>query len=82
MNRRQFLKITGGGIALAASLEPLAIAAEKGATTGGVRGNGSEADIRSLFEASNENVLALWARGSRRRHLRQDHRQRDQERDQ
>jgi len=59
MRRREFLKIAGGGITLAASLEPLAIAAEMGATTNGVLGNSTDTDLRSLFEANDEDVLAL-----------------------
>ena len=59
MKRRQFLKIAGGGLALSPWLEPWGIAAEGSAAAGGVLGNSADADIRSLFEANSEEVMAL-----------------------
>ena len=59
MKRRQFLKIAGGGMALSPWLEPGGIAAKGSAATGGVLGNSTDADIRSLFEANGEEVMAL-----------------------
>lgn len=59
MRRREFLKMAGGGIALSSWLEQLVIAADGSAATNGVSSAGADADIRSLFEANNEEVLAL-----------------------
>jgi hypothetical protein len=62
MKRREFLKIAGRGMALSLWLEQLGIAADGSAVTSGVLGNSAEVDIRSLFEANSEEVLALTQR--------------------
>ncbi len=59
MKRRQFLKIGGSGIALSPWLEHLVIAADGSGATNSIPSRISNADIRSLFEASDEEVLAL-----------------------
>ena len=59
MRRRQFLKIAGGGMPLSLWLEPLVIAADERVATNGKSTVASDADIRSLFEANSEEVLAL-----------------------
>ncbi len=59
MRRRRFLEIAGSGIALASWLEEALSASEGSAPTDGVVGESTEADIRSLFEANGEEVLAL-----------------------
>jgi glycogen debranching enzyme len=59
MKRRKFLKILGGGITLSPWLEQLVIAADDSAEDLGIWAHSANADIRSLFESNNEEVLAL-----------------------
>jgi len=59
MRRRQFLKIAGSGIVLAPWLQKVLAAAEGITPTDGVVGKGTDVDIGALFEANNEEVLAL-----------------------
>ena len=59
MRRRRFLAIAGSGITLAPWIQHACAAAEGSAPTDGVVGKGTDADIRSLFEANSEEVLAL-----------------------
>jgi hypothetical protein len=59
MKRRKFLKIAGSGITLSPWLEQLVIAADDSAAVAGVLDDSTNPDIRSLFESSNEEALAL-----------------------
>jgi hypothetical protein len=59
MRRRRFLEIAGSGITLAPWLRDVFAAADGSAATDGVVGKSTDADIRSLFEANREEVLAL-----------------------
>jgi len=54
VKRREFLKIAGSGITLSPWVEQLVIAAGTG-----ISDNGTNPDIRSLFESDSEEVLAL-----------------------
>ncbi|HAK97308.1 MAG TPA: hypothetical protein DCM87_20540 [Planctomycetes bacterium] len=62
MRRRQFLEIAGSGIAVAPWLQKARAAAEESAPPDGVAGKSTEVDIRALFEASSEEVVALTQR--------------------
>jgi len=57
MKRRKFLKTAGSTIALSPWLGQLAVAAD-----GSIPDDGTNPDIRSLFEANSEEVLALTER--------------------
>jgi len=59
MRRRRFLEIAGSGITLAPWLQKVLAAAEGSAPTDGVVGKSTDVDIRALFEANSEEVLAL-----------------------
>ena len=59
MRRRQFLKTAASGVILSPWLKPLVSGAEGSPAADIVSNAGTEADIRSLFEANNEEVLAL-----------------------
>ncbi|MBM3789713.1 MAG: hypothetical protein FJW35_05115, partial [Acidobacteria bacterium] len=59
MRRRRFLEIAGGGIALAPWLQKALAAAEGSAPIDGFVRMGTDVDIRALFEANGEEVLAL-----------------------
>ncbi len=58
MRRRHFLKTVAGGIALLPWLEQLVIGADGSPAIDIVSNADTDADIRSLFEATNEEVLA------------------------
>jgi putative isomerase len=59
MKRRTFLKIAGAGIATMPWLGSFALAADENPATNSIPGIGANLDIRSLFEAGSEEVMAF-----------------------
>jgi hypothetical protein len=59
MRRRESLKIVGGAVALSPWLDQWVMAAEGNAAAGGASGHSPDGDLRPLFEANNEAVMAL-----------------------